>query len=176
MSEELNEQNSVTENNTVTEQQNMNPEPSEEKGIQEQQNNTEPSEEKGAAQEQQSVTYRKIGQEYHPKRTTYKEDACKALGLEVSQASQLLKEKLEARQTLFERHNEQMKILNDEIKTLQDEINSKSKIAVTRESWEDVLCDVYETDKETIYIRNGESFESGEVIFKTEKKAEKSSE
>ena len=174
MSEEIiNNENSVTENNPVTEQQN--PE------TQEQQNNTEPSGEKGAAQEQQKEeekkpSYTKIGREIRQKVTFYKDDARNALAREVSESTQSRKEKIAQKQELIERFNQDLATIEAEIKALETEIVNKSEIAVTGEKREDVLCDVYQTENEIIYIPEGGDFEKSEVIARSQRTPEQQKE
>ena len=177
MSEEIIENNGAVENptagnetvnNPVTETQEQQP-----------QQNTEPSGEKGAVQgkeEEKKPSYTKIGREIRQKVTFYKDDARNALAREVSESTQSRKAKIAQKQALIEKFNKDLATIEAEIKSLETEIVNKSEIAVTGEKREDILCDVYQTETEIIYIPEGGDFEKSEVIARSQRTPEQQKE
>ena len=167
MSEEI--INEVAENPTAENEQqnNVNPE------TQEPQQNTDPTPEKGGQKEEEKKpSYTKIGREIRQKVTFYKDDARNALAREVSESTQSRKAKIVQKQELIEKFNKDLAAIEAEIKALEAEIINKSEIAVTGEKREDVLCDVYQTENEIIYIPEGSDFEKGEVIARSQRTPE----
>lgn len=168
MSEEIIENNGAVENPTAS---NVNPET-------EQQQETQQNTETSAAQEQQKEEekkppFTKIGREIRQKVTFFKDDARNALAREVSESTQSRKAKIAQKQELIDKFNRDLAALEAEIKALETEIVNKSEIAVTGEKREDVLCDVYQTETEIIYIPEGGDFEKSEVIARSQRTPEK---
>jgi len=169
MSEEI--INEVVENPTTENEQqnNVNPETQ----TQETQTNTDPTPEKGGQKEEEKKpSYTKIGREIRQKVTFFKDDARNALAREVSESTQSRKAKITQKQELIEKFNKDLAAIEAEIKALEAEIINKSEIAVTGEKREDVLCDVYQTENEIIYIPEGSDFEKGEVIARSQRTPE----
>jgi len=174
MSEEIIENNGAVENPTAS---NETVTPETQAQEQQPQTNTDPNPEKGGQKEEEKKpSYTKIGREIRQKVTFYKDDARNALAREVSESTQSRKAKIVQKQELIEKFNRDLAAIEAEIKALETEIITKSEIAVTGEKREDVLCDVYQTENEIIYIPEGSDFEKGEVIARSQRTPEQQKE
>jgi hypothetical protein len=176
MSEEIIENNGAVENPTAS-NETVNPETEQQE--QQPQSNTDPNPEKGGEgqkEEEKKPIYTKVGREILQKVTFYKDDARNALAREVSESTQSRKAKIVQKQELIEKFNRDLAAIEAEIKALETEIITKSEIAVTGEKREDVLCDVYQTENEIIYIPEGSDFEKGEVIARSQRTPEQKEE
>ena len=150
------------ENSANNEAQNVNPETQNEQ----QDQNTEQTD-KGSAQAQEipKIVYTKTGlQEYKQRVTLYNNDARNALAREVTAIAMNKERKLAEKQALIDEFNKAIVKIENELKAMDAEAAEKSEIAVTGKKEEEVLCDIFQSENDVIYVEKGESPDNAAAI------------
>ena len=163
------------ENSANNEAQNVNPETQNEQQDQQDQNTEQTDKGSAQAQETPKTVYIKTGlQEYKQRVTPYNNDARNALAREVTAIAMNKERKLAEKQALIDEFNKAIVKIENELKAMDAEAAEKSEIAVTGKKEEEVLCDVFQSENDVIYVEKGESPDNfAAIVARTQRLPEK---